>query len=94
MGFLGEKCIDPIDFLDRMADVRHRLVHSSGRADNALVTKYPKSNLKPGQLIELHFGLPHGIHFFFVMLSELVDEEFAVKFNWTRSMVVPEKLID
>lgn len=45
MGFLGEKCVDPIDFLDSMADLRHRLVHSSGRADTALVNKYPKANL-------------------------------------------------
>ncbi|MCK4816900.1 hypothetical protein KA005_14110 [bacterium] len=94
MGFLGEKCVDPIYFLDRMADFRHRLVHSSGRVDGLLIQKYPKANLKTGDLLELPFGLPQGIHFFFVMLAEVVDEEFATKFNWTRSMVAPEKLID
>lgn len=94
MGFLGEKCVDPIDFLDSMADLRHRLVHSSGRADTALVNKYPKANLRPGDLIELPFGLPYGIHMFFVFLAEVVDEVFATKFNWTRSIVAPEKLID
>ena len=94
MGFFGEKCSDPIDFLDRMTDLRHRLVHSSGRADKALVNKYPKANLKPGDLIELPFGLPYGIHMFFVFLAEFIDEVFATKFNWIRSAVVPEKLID
>jgi hypothetical protein len=92
MGFLGEKCVDPLEFLDRMADLRHRLVHSSGRADTTLVKKYPKANLKTGDLIELPFGLPNGIHMFFVFLVEVVDEIFASKFNWTRSIVSPEKL--
>ncbi len=94
MGFLGEKCVDPVDFLDRMADLRHRLVHSSGRVDKALVNKYPKANLRTGDLIVLPFGLPHGIHMFFVFLAEFVDEIFAARFNWTRSEVAPEKLID
>jgi len=94
MGFLGEQCVDPIDFLDRMADLRHRLVHSSGRVDNALINKYPKANFKSGDLIELPFGLPYGIHMFFVFLTEVIDEVFALKFNWTRSIVAPEKLID
>lgn len=94
MGFFGEKCVDPVDFLDRMTDLRHRLVHSSGRADQALINKYPKANLGFGDLIELPFGLPHSIHTFFVFLAEFIDEVFAIKFNWTRSAVAPEKLIN
>jgi hypothetical protein len=86
MGFLGEKCSDPIDLLDRMADSRHRLVHSSGRVDNLLIKKYPISNLKLGDLLVLPFGLPHGIHFYFVLLAEVVDDEFANKFNWPRTL--------
>lgn len=94
MGFLGDKCTDPIDFLDRMADLRHRLVHSNGRADTALLSKYPNTGLSAGDLITLPFGLPHGIHMFFVFLGEVVDESFAIKFNWTRSVISPERLVD
>jgi hypothetical protein len=94
MGFLGEKCEDPIDFLNRMADFRHRLVHSSGRVDMALIKKYPKVNLVDGDLMELPFGLPQGIHMFLVLLAEVVDEAFATRFNWTRSLVAPEQLTD
>lgn len=93
MGFLGDKCDDPIDFLDRMADLRHRLVHSIGRADNALVAKYPNSGLGVGDVITLPFGLPQGIHLFFVLLTEVVDQTFAARFNWPMSTVAPEKLL-
>ena len=94
LGFLGDKCDDPIDFLNRMADLRHRLVHSTGRADAALVTRYPNSNLAVGDIIHLPFGLPQGIHFYFVLLTEILDEAFIAKFNWPHSLVDPEKLVE
>lgn len=94
MGFFGEKCTDPIDFLDRMADLRHRLVHSTGRADDSLLSKYPNSGLHIGDVISLPFGLPYGIHFFFVLMTEVVDQAFVDRFGWPMSVIAPEKLVD
>jgi hypothetical protein len=46
MGFLGEQCHDPIEFMEKVADFRHRLVHYGGRIDKNFLTQYPKTVLK------------------------------------------------
>ncbi len=93
MGFLGESCVDPVDFLQRMADLRHRLVHSTGRADSILVSRYPMAGLAEGKFITLPFGLPYDVHFFFVLLTDYLDKAFAKKFGWERTQVAPEELL-
>ena len=94
MGFLGRATTDPIEFLQAMAEFRHRLVHSAGRADAKLLSEYPQSGLKAGEVIELPFGLPFGIHFFFVPLTDLIDGAFATKFGWQRPLTAVEELVD
>jgi hypothetical protein len=94
MGFLGNPISDPIGFLQCMADLRHRLVHSAGRVDSKLVSDYPRAGLKVGGIIELPFGLPFDIFFFFVPITDLIDEKFSDKFDFTRERVEPESLVD
>lgn len=94
MQFLGKTTKDPIEFLQAMADLRHRLVHSAGRADVNLLVEYPQSGLTDGALIELPFGLPVRVHFWFVPLTELLDEAFSSRFGWTRETASIDQLID
>jgi hypothetical protein len=94
MGFLGKASKNPIDFLQSMANLRHRLVHSAGRADPKLIQEYPNSGLKEGDLIELPFGLPYSINFFFVPFTDVLDESFCDQYSWRREMIAPENLVD
>lgn len=94
MEFLGRTTSDPIEFLQAAADLRHRLVHSAGRADAKLLAEYPRSGLTDGALIELPFGLPVAMNFFFVPLTDLLDEAFSVRFGWTRQTSSVDQLID
>jgi hypothetical protein len=94
MRFLGRLTSDPAEFLQAVGDLRHRLVHSGGRADAGLLAEYPDSGLTEGALIELPFGIPFGIHFFFVPFTELLDEAFSAKFGWERPTTAVEQLID
>lgn len=93
MQFLGRPMTDPIEFLQAMADLRHRLVHSAGRADPALLAEYPQSGLTDGALIELPLGLPVAIHFWFVPLTDLLDDAFSARFGWARATRSPDQLI-
>ena len=92
MGFLGERCKNPIEFLDKAADLRHRLVHSSGRIDKEFVSAYPKAGLSIGQTISLPFGFPIPLQLFFSHLTDVIDEAFSNKFGWRRTMESPETL--
>ena len=94
MDFLGQRCQNPIDFLEKVADLRHRLVHYSGRVDKQFVTDYPKSGLSEGSLISLPLGFPMSIQLFFVHLTDLIDEAFCLKFGWQRTVVTIEKLTE
>ncbi len=94
MRFLGRATNDPIEFLQSAADLRHRLVHSAGRADAKLLAEYPESGLSDGALIELPFGFPVAVHFFFVPLSDLLDDAFSARFAWPRETSSIDQLLD
>ena len=92
MGFLGEQCKNPIEFLEKAADLRHRLVHSSGRVDKNFLAAYPKAGLSIGQTISLPFGFPIPLQLFFSHLTDIIDEAFSDKFGWQRTTVSLENL--
>jgi len=94
MGFLGERCENPIEFLEKAADLRHRLVHSSGRVDSEFVAAYPKAGLSIGQTISLPFGFPIPLQLFFAHLTDVFDEAFSKKYGWPRTIVSPETLTE
>jgi len=93
MRFLGRLTSDPVECLQSVADLRHRLVHSAGRADARLLAEYPDSGLIEGAPIELPFGIPFRIHFLFVPFTEILDEAFSGKFGWERPTTAVEQLI-
>jgi len=94
MGIMGKATNNPIEFLQAMADFRHRLVHSAGRADAKLLEQYPNIGVSEGDLIQMPFGFPMDIHLFFVPMTDLFDEVFAARFGWKRDITAPEHLID
>ena len=92
MGFLGDLCQDPVDFLEKMADFRHRLVHSSGRVDQDFKATYPKAGLSVGQILSLPFGLPIPLQLFYSHLTDIMDQAFAKKFGWNRKLLSIQQL--
>jgi hypothetical protein len=94
MGFLGEECKNPIDFLEKSADLRHRLVHSGGRVDKEFALMYPRAGLAAGQSISLPFGFPISFQLFLAQLTEAIDEAFSARFDWQRTSVSPERLTE
>ena len=90
--FLGEQFKDPLEFLERAGGLRHLLVHSSGRVDEAFASQYPKANMRAADTISLPTDLPIALHLFLVHLSDLFDEIFAAKFGWDRTTIGPETL--
>jgi hypothetical protein len=92
--FFGIKSTDPITFLQAMADLRHRIVHSAGRADAKFLDMYPQSQIREGDLIQVPAESPIDLHVFFVPLTEAIDHAFADKYKWQRVLEAPEKLVD
>jgi len=92
--FFGVQSTDPLAFLQAMADLRHRLVHSAGRADAKLLAAYPQSHMKEGDLIQVPAVSPIDLQLFFVPLTEAIDRAFAEKYGWQRILEAPEKLVD
>lgn len=93
MEFLGSKCSQPLDFLEKISDLRDRLVHYGSRVDAGLTVAYPDAGFKIGDEIGFPLETPVELHFFLVHLSDLLDEAFCVKFGWDRPKVSPEKLL-
>lgn len=89
----GDSYTDPIEFLQKMVDVRHRLIHYSGRADSLFIKEFPKSGLSVGDLITLPADLPYDVHFFFTLLTDVIDEAFSKKLDWPRTLVPLEQLV-
>jgi len=94
MEFAGEFYTDPIEYLQKMADIRHRLIHYSGRVDSLLLEEFPKAGLSVGDLITLPAHLPYDVHFYFVMLTDLIDDAFSKKFGWPRNSIPTERLVE
>ena len=59
MNFLGESCTDPLEHLETTAELRHSLVHSSGRMDQDFVNRFPEADLKVDEAILLPHHMPY-----------------------------------
>ena len=93
MEFLGTKSSQPMDFLEKVSDLRDRIVHYGSRVDHGLVKEYPGAGFKVGDEIGFPFDMPTQFNFFLVHLSDLVDDAFCQRFGWPRSIVRPETLV-
>ena len=80
--FFGKKTVDIAEYLQGVADIRHRLTHSSGRVDIELITKYPGIGLKEGSVIQMPQEMPFDFYFSVVKFTQVIDDEFAKVFSW------------
>jgi hypothetical protein len=69
MDFEGKKHKNPLNFLDDLAQVRHRIVHASSILEN-------------NRLIIIDMNLFHGFFCFFYLLTDYVDNLFAKRFGY------------
>jgi hypothetical protein len=93
MTFLGESFNEPIRFLQRIAEVRHLLVHSAGRLGDRLVQLYPEAGFTKDTVIAMPLELSFDLHIFLTAFSEVFDKAFSDKLAWTRTIVQPEQLV-
>ena len=78
MDFNGEKHKNPSVFLDKLAKVRHRIVHAS-------------SILEKDKKIFIDMNIFHGLFGFFFLLTDYVDDLFAIKFGYIRQKIKPSE---
>jgi len=93
MEFLGERCTNPIELLEKLAEFRHRLVHSAGRADGPFLKSFPTVPFAEGEQIRMPTSLPFDLHYFFVPFTDIIDSAFAKRFNWPRLPFAPERFL-
>jgi hypothetical protein len=92
MEFMGVIYTDPIEFLQKIADIRHRLTHYSGLADSLFLSEFPRCGLSEGDPIFMPVHMPYDTQFFLVLLTDLVDDAFSRKFKWSRTLMRTELL--
>lgn len=78
MDFEGKKHKNPLNFLDELAQVRHRIVHASSILEN-------------NKLIFIDMNIFHGFFGFFFLLTDYVDNLFAKRFSYTRQRLNPSE---
>lgn len=78
MDFEGKEHKNPLNFLDELAQVRHRIVHASSILEN-------------NKLISIDMNIFHGFFGFFFLLTDYVDSLFAKKFGYTRQSLNPSE---
>ncbi|MCB2182402.1 MAG: hypothetical protein KQH63_10280 [Desulfobulbaceae bacterium] len=76
MEYEGEKYNNPLNFLDKLAQVRHRIVHASSILEN-------------DRLIVIDMNIFHGFFVFFFLLTDFVDNLFAKRFGYRRHRLKP-----
>ncbi len=76
MDFQGKKHRNPLTFLDEIAQARHRIVHASSLLEN-------------DKLIFIDMNMFNGFFGFFFLLTDYIDERFASKFGFTRTITNP-----
>ena len=76
MDFDGRKHNNPLNFLDELAQVRHRIVHAS-------------SILEKDKMIFIDMNIFHGLLGFFFLFTDYIDSLFARKFGYTRQKINP-----
>jgi len=78
MNFKGEKIKYPLTFFDKLAQIRHRIVHAS-------------SILEKGNLIFIDIKFFHEFYIFCNQLTDYIDKIFSEKFNYHQMLIDPAK---
>lgn len=90
----NESFTEPIAFLQRIAEIRHLLVHSAGRLGDSLVRRFPQTGLTNDTVITIPTELPFELHVFLTGFSDVFDKAFSEKFGWARKIVKPHELVE
>jgi len=77
--FEGQVFKYPLDFMDELAKVRHKIVHAASILEN-------------GQLIAVDLNMLHSLYGFYFLLTDFVDSLFAVRFNFPRPEINPAEV--
>ncbi len=91
--FQGKLSSNPIVFLQKTADLRHLIAHSSGRISENLAKDYPNSGLKAGDMIQFPVEFPFDLHLFLVTFTDVFDGAFSKKYGWKRKAIRPASLV-
>lgn len=78
MTFEKKEHKNPLNFLDELAQIRHRIVHASSILEN-------------GNMIYIDINNFHGLFKFFFWLTDYVDNLFAKRFSYARQKLDPAK---
>jgi hypothetical protein len=78
MDIEGEVFKNPLSFLDKLAKVRHQIIHAS-------------SILEHGKLIIIPEHIFHAFYAFYMVLTDYVDQLFARRFGYARVVIDPAK---
>lgn len=78
MDFEGTKHKNPLNLLDELAQIRHRIVHASSILEN-------------DRLIFINIDIFHSLFGFFFLLTDYVDVLFSKKFGYSRTALKPSK---
>jgi hypothetical protein len=76
MEFEGKAFRNPLNFLDELAQVRHKIVHAS-------------SILEGKRLIFMNAAIFHAYYSFCALLTDYIDDLFTRRFNYPRVMINP-----
>lgn len=76
MNFEGKVFKNPLQFLDELAQIRHRIVHAS-------------SILEKGKYIFINAQVFHAYYAFCILLTDYIDNLFAKKFAYQRKKINP-----
>ena len=89
LDFMGEIHKNPLEFLDELAQIRHRIIHASSIIDCAFVDKYQTENFEQGKQINIPHEIIPAFYGFYVLLTDYVDDLFAQKYGYKRIKINP-----
>ncbi len=94
MAMQGQSFNEPIAFLQKIAEIRHLLIHSAGRLGDRLIHQYSDAGFTKDTVITTPAELPFELHVFLTGFSEVFDKAFSDRFDWPRNMVQPHELVE
>ena len=79
----------PLDFMSRIGEIRHRIVHASSIIDADFTEKYPHTRAMQGKSVGIKLDTNHEMYAFYALLTDYIDDLFARRFGFDRQLVNP-----
>ncbi len=81
MNFLGTNYYNPLEFLDKLSEVRHRIIHASSIIDESFIDKNPVASKEKGNLFVVESKMAHHLFAFYFLLTDYIDNLFSQRFG-------------